>query len=193
MKKSFCLLASSVCLLSACGSQSSQSQSFQKQLENPLFAERYYKDMVDGLTEIEIQEPETVGKLESLITPAKNSAMTKAEEAVRKEHGGTMGRFVSVKANPQGLALLMGSTLFLSTDFVTVPSPNLHLLLTTLVDPRGVPFPDPTVIDVGLMQSPYGAQSYAVPVKDEDLKLYRTVVLYDTQLKRMYGFAQLAK
>jgi len=69
----------------------------------------------------------------------------------------------------------------------------LHVYLTNAVDPRDVAFPDPSAKDIGLIASPYGAQSYALALTPDELKKYRTVVLLDRELNRIYGFAQLSK
>ena len=51
-------------------------------------------------------------------------------------------------------------------------------------------FPDETAVDLGRLESAYGAQHYAVPPLDYANQL-RTAVLYDRELKRIHGFAQL--
>jgi hypothetical protein len=82
--------------------------------------------------------------------------------------------------------------LYLSSDFVSKPGTNLHVYLTTVVDPRDGSFPDPTAIDLGAIQTVYGAQQFAVP-KQEKPELLRTFVLWDKGFNRLYGFAQLTK
>ena len=68
----------------------------------------------------------------------------------------------------------------------------MRVYLTTAVDPRGVNFPDASALSLGLLQTPYGAQEYAFDESDSNPE-FRTVVLYDTRLERIYGFAQLSK
>lgn len=65
------------------------------------------------------------------------------------------------------------------------------MYVSNAVDPRDVNFPDDTAIDLGQLESPYGMQRYSVPGAEEEVQQYRTVVLFDKSLERIYGFAQL--
>ena len=53
-------------------------------------------------------------------------------------------------------------------------------------------FPDATAIDLGALEYPYGAIVLQVPHQQQPEK-YRSLVLWDSTFKRMYGFAQLSK
>ena len=68
----------------------------------------------------------------------------------------------------------------------------MHLFLSESVDPRDIEFPDDSSVDLGPILSPYGAQRYAVPTTDPPQR-YRTAVLWDMKLERLYGFAQLSE
>jgi len=196
MKRQLCILGSAL-LLTACGSTIQTSNTLEEHLKNPLFAERYYEDLVGRMTEIQIRNPDLSEKdkdLASVVEKTKNDALEAAKAEARKRMQGMSGRFIELEEATQGFSLLRENTFYLSSDFVTYPGPSLHMYLTAVVDPRDVTFPDATAIDLGLISSPYGHQSYSVPqVADSGSGALRTAVLYDTTLKRVYGFAQLAR
>ncbi|MEK7218415.1 MAG: DM13 domain-containing protein, partial [Patescibacteria group bacterium] len=124
------------------------------------------------------------------VDEVRRGALQQAQEASRRKREGIFGSFVSIKETTLGIALLRGRTVSLSPDFETSPGPNLHLILTTMLDPRDGEFPDKTSVDAGGLESPYGAQEYALS-ESATMEGLRTAVIYDTKLKRMYGFAQL--
>jgi hypothetical protein len=183
-------------LLAGCSTQQ-LSDALKQNLENPLYAERYYEDLVDQMVDLEIAEPDMREKdadKASLVERTKNDALAKAKEQARKRLEGKSGRFIEVNEIVEGVALLLNNTLYISSDFLAFPGPSVHVYLTTAVDPRDASFPDSTAVDLGLIQSPYGAQTYALPSNlPQDAMQYRTVVIYDDQLKRIYSFAQLAR
>ncbi len=191
--KKFFLLAIFPLLLAGCAG-SSANVSLQQQMRNPLFAERYWEEMVDRMASLQINKDPAAQQKQtgSLVDAARLDALQKAQAATNQKKQGALGSFLSAKEQVDGQALLLGKTLYLSTDFVSYPGPSLHLYITAAVDPRDHAFPDPNAKDLGLLASPYGAQSYAI---DDDMQAagYRTVVLWDTQIKRLYAFAQLAK
>ena len=92
----------------------------------------------------------------------------------------------------KGDFLYIDDTLYVGTLFEIDPLPGLHVYLTTVVDPRDVEFPDDTAMDLGPIQTAYGAHAYEVPSVENPL-LYRTVVLWDNELGRLHSFAQLNK
>jgi len=191
--KKLIALAFSTLLLGAC-SESGKSLTLETRLQNPLFAERYAETMVDLMVELEIQsdpllEDESKKKI---VDDTRRKWLKIGRDARKKQREGTAGHFIGTKEYTQGEALYVDNTLYLSTLFEAAPGPSLHLFLTAVVDPRDVEFPDETGIDLGRLESPYGAQQYNVPPVENPL-LYRTVVLWDTKLERMYGFAQLGK
>ena len=89
-----------------------------------------------------------------------------------------------------GQALALEGHLYFGPTFLTLPGPSLHVFMTKAVDPRDVAFPDPSAVDLGLLKTPYGTQSFDMPAT-VTLPGYRTVVLWDTRLKRLSAFAQL--
>lgn len=185
------LAVASLLLLPACGrSGEAASVRFDALMTNPLFADQYWTDLTNSMVDIQLHKEAGI---------VDNDAKSKQADAIRKDaaiheqavarivHSGRVGSFIPVKDHAEGSALIQGSTLFLSPGFATSPGPSLHLYLTTVADPRDGTFPDSTSIDLGLLQSPYGTQQYATAAD----KTIRTVVLYDTTLQRIHGFAQL--
>jgi len=181
-------------LLSACTSGPPQGMSLEERLKNHLFAEAYYDTLLDRMVELDIQDDpllEDSGKA-SIVENTRRDALAKAKEATRKQREGLAGNFVPAKEQTGGEVLYVDNSLHFGPTFDTYPGPSLHVLLTTIVDPREGTFPDDTAIDLGEIQSPLGAQIIPVP-EMEDTAKYRTVVLWDTKLERLYGFAQLSK
>ena len=193
MKKRFLVLP--LLLLTGCSPTVKQSASLEQYLNNPLYAKQFYTELTDEMVNIEIREPDTLkDKHEaSLIRNTKDHSLNLAQLETQKMNSGTTGNFVQVKQSTQGTVLLTQQGLFFGTDFTVEPGPSLHVYLTNAVDPRDVAFPDPSAKDIGLIASPYGAQSYALALTPDELKKYRTVVLLDRELNRIYGFAQLSK
>ena len=143
----------------------------------------------------QLNDPEIVkDKAKSAAIDAiREDALEKAQEQTRKRREGIFGYFVTIHEPVEGQALLMNNTLYIGPSFMTVPGPSLHIYLTTVVDPRDTKFPDATSIDLGLLSSPYDEQVYRLPSNAKNPEKYRTVVLYDTKLQRLYGFVQLTK
>lgn len=187
------LVVTSALLLAACGSPGSTSISEQNQ--NPLVASRYGDELADGMATIIIQEDPILKeegvreKIEEEIIRGKDIAA----DARELQSAGLMGGILPLGADSLGYVLYLDNTLYLSTDFSTTPGPSVHLYLTNAIDPRDVDFPDETAVDLGEIQAAYGAQQYAVPEQDEGAEPLRTFVIYDTVLKRIYGFSQLSK
>lgn len=168
--------------------------SISEQNKNPLTASRYGDELADTMANFIITEdpitkdPDVLKTINSEIERGKDIA----NEARTIQNAGWMGPILQLKADVIGYVLYSSDTLYLSSDFETSPGPSLHLYLTTVVDPRDGTFPDPTAIDLGSLQAAYGPQQYAVPRQQDEGKL-RTFVLFDSRLKQIYGFAQLAK
>jgi len=172
----------------------SEQMTTAERMVNPLFAERYAEAMIGRMTELEIQNDPLLEDEEKrqLALKTKEHWMKLAREARKTQQEGKNGFFVTVKEYTQGEALLLGNTLYFDTTFETDPGPTLHVFLTTRIDPRDVEFPDETSVNVSPLSSPYGAQRYTLTQTDS-LDELRTVVLFDTKLGRIYGFAQLSK
>jgi hypothetical protein len=199
MKRSL-LLAPLVCLaLAACG-QTGPTVTFEQQMRNPLFAERYWEELTDRMVQLHVlkdpllQDP----KLAQVAEETRVSALANAQAATKWREKGMIGAFQGGREETGGHALLLDGTLYLGTDFLVYPGPSLHIYVTTLLDPRAgtgaTALPDAGSIDLGTVQNPYGAQEYRVPAKEGvDAAKLRTVVLWDTKLRRLYSFAQLAR
>ena len=178
-------------VLSAC---SSEGTSISEQNRNPLTASRYGDELADSMANLIIQEdpaakdPELRKVIESEIARGKSIG----EDARAIQRNGWLGGLIGIKGQVSGYALYLPDELYLSSDFMSTPGPSLRVYLTTVVDPRDVAFPDPTAIDIGSLQSVYGAQVYRVPAQQEPRK-FRTFVIYDTRLEMIYGFAQLSR
>lgn len=163
-------------------------------LKNPLYAEFYYDDLVETMVQIQLSDPSAKNdeRLLKVMEDVRRTGLARAQEANDAQDIGSQGRFIQGKHFAQGEALFTGTVLYLSPDFVVSPGPELHVFFSKDVDPRDVEvFPGTEDIDIGLLQSPYGAQQYATP--ELDVAAYRSLVIYDTVLKRLYAFAQLAE
>ena len=110
---------------------------------------------------------------------------------VGHELQGPSGRIISDQQYALGEVLILNGMLYMGADFITLPSPNQHVYLSSIIDPRDVTFPDETAIDLGSIKDAYGAHSYAIPAGTDQTKI-RTVVLWDQEFKRVYGFAQVS-
>ena len=166
--------------------------SLEQRLKNPLYLERYAETMVDRMADMAIQDDpilEDAGK-QKIIEETKRVWLEKSKEARELQREGPHGFFVAINEYVAGEALYLNDMLYLSTTFETFPGPNLHLYLSTEIDPRDIEFPDEGAVDLGQLSTAYADQEYAVPPV-EDVNIYRTVVLWDATLERLYGFAQL--
>jgi len=163
-------------------------------MANPLFAERYAEEMVDRMVEYAIRKDPLLEdtKKAALIEDARKEWLEKARVARKEQNKGIHGLLISINEDVKGEILYVGNTLYTDTVFDTAPGPNLHFYVTTVPDPRDVEFPDETAVDIGKLDSAYGAQAYAVPTVDDALQ-YQTAVLWDNDIGRLYGFAQLTK
>ena len=184
------ILLSSI-LLTACGqSNSAASIQLDDLLKNPLFAERYAEEMVDRVVELKIQNDpllEDEAKA-AVVEKTRTKWLEKARDTRKRQRDGMEGSTIGINEFAKGDIIYLDDVVYFDTIFETTPGPNLHIYMTTVVDPRDVEFPDDTAIDIGVLQSPYGMQSYKVPMKDG----IRTLVLWDNDLERLWGFAQLS-
>lgn len=162
-------------------------------MENPLYAKRYYDELVENLVSITIHSDPVLQKkgVEKTVERARRAALAKAREAEERQRGGAQGAFIPMEEYALGTAFFSGNALYLSSDFEVTPGISLHLFLTTAVDPRDVAFPDSDAIDLGPLKSAYGAQAFAVQLPASSSIPYRTAVLWDTALERLVSFAQL--
>ncbi len=173
---------------------SKRTLTLEDQLRNPLFAERYAESVVDRLVELEIVKDPIVedSAKKAYLDTERKKWLEISRNARQVQREGMEGNIISINNFAKGDLLYVHNQLHFGTLFEIDPLPSLHVYLTTVVDPRDVTFPDDTAMDLGLLRSAYGTQTYAVPSVDNPL-LYRTVVLWDTELGKMHSFAQLSK
>jgi len=182
-----------LCGLLATGCLRSTSPSVDALLENPLFAERYAEELVNSMVEMKIQDDPILvqpGK-EAMIDQFRMQWRERADEAKRIQREGRAGFFVPVEEYVKGEVLFRENTLYVDSLFEVTPGPALRVYFTTAVDPRDTEFPDESAVDLGVLKSPYGTQQYRVPKLSNPIH-YRTIVLWDTELERLYGFAQIS-
>jgi hypothetical protein len=187
----FAALSASL-LLAACAPKPQQETSL---FENPLYAEWYYKDLIENMMNLEIQNDPIVkdASMKSMIQKVRQDALSKAQEATAARQAGQLGLLIPDTQEVRGQVLLAGGKLFFSPDTDIMPGPDLRVYLTPMIDPREGSgsvkvFPDASAVDLGPLQNPYGPSTYALP---ENLPDIRSVVLWDAKLKRIYAFAQL--
>ncbi len=168
----------------------------QERLHNPLVAEQYWGGLAEHMADlVRFEDPITKNEVKmAVIDSERLRALDLVAKARALKSEGVSGTFLQPTPHEMamGEVLLRGETLSFGPSFLIDPNPSVHVYLTTVTDPRDATFPDETSIDLGALQTAYGGQEYAVPSGKENPQL-RTVVLYDTQLERLIGFAQLAK
>ncbi len=162
-------------------------------LSNPLYAEIHAENMVDTLVELEIYADPVLEDeaIKRFADKTKEQWLKVAKAARAAQNEGQKGIFIPMKEYVEGEVLYTNNNLHFSTFFSSMPGPSLHVFLSKSVDPREGEFPDASALDLGEMTAPYGAQTFAVPEVENPLE-YRTVTLWDTELNRLYGFAQIA-
>lgn len=182
---SFIIGLALVLSLSACQGQRSG---------NPLTDSRYGDELADTLANLIIQQDAITQDADTLALINKNIARAKDIGNTARDlmAEGMQGAIIPLAQDVSGYVLTLDGTLYISSEFTVDPGLDLHVYLTEAVDPRDGAFPDPSAVDLGKLQSPYGAQSYAIASKKSP-EVLRTFVLYDRTLKRLYGFAQLSK
>ncbi len=191
MKKSIPLLY--LLLLGACTAAPGQT-SIDQQNNNPLVASRYGDELADRMANLIIIKDPIVDQpgMRQVIDDAIAEGKKMGAQARQMQQQGLMGQFFSVHQAVGGFALLLNDVLYFSSDFATDPGLDLHVYVTSDIDPREIPdFPNINTTDIGAVQNPYGAQVYEIDA--ENSSDIRTVVLWDKTLKRLYGFAQLAR
>jgi len=182
--------------LAACfGPPGDQSATLQQQIENPLFLERYAEEMVENMVQITIEENPILDdtRKAAIVEQTRTYWLDEAKQARRAQQEGKSGSFLPMEEYARGEVLLAADGhLYISPTFEATPSPSLHILISTVLDPRDANFPDDSSIDLGPIQTNYGAQTYNLPEDMENLLLFRTVILWDTELERLQSFAQIS-
>ncbi len=191
MHRTLLLLLLSPSLLIACSRAPIKSEDLAQKLENPLYARQYYSEQMDYMVSLFIKnDPQTQsGASAQLIDRLRTESLDKARAASRLELEGPRGSFSGPLNEVRGDVVLLEHTLFVGPDFSTSPGADLRMMLTG-GDPRSPGFPDETTVDLGPLKDAFGAHRYDVPPEATNL---RTVVLWDAQLKRLFGVAQLAQ
>jgi hypothetical protein len=189
------LLAIAPFLFTSC--TASKDITLEQHLENPLFAEYYYDDLVGRLVNIEIYKDTFPENAEILADPARKEIMDTArreglrlsKEALKLQDQGKRGVWVPVLEKAKGEVLVLEDHVYFGPDNDIPPGPNLHLYLSAMIDPRDGAFPDESTVDIGQLQNPYGASTQSF--RTVDLTGFNTLVLYDASLQRLYAFAQI--
>ncbi len=186
------LLTLSALLLTACGTTTGALQ--KDNLKNPLYAAQYYADLTERMVNLELQkDPVTKdARKKAIIDQTRKNGVANEQRAASVKAQGQEGTFVSDSGLVRGEVLLLKHTLFFGVDFAAVPGPELHVFVSTVLDPRDVRFPDSTAVDLGPLPDVFGAQSMSI-AETADLSKMRSAVLHDVKLGQMYGFAQLSK
>ncbi len=187
------LLGLSLLLLSACSRGPAVSEEIKEKTKNPLYAKRYYEDLVEHMVNLEIQNDplSESGATKDMIEDTRIAALSEAKSANAKRSSGLNGSLVSDFDYARGNVLLLDNVLFLGPEFSATPGIDLHVYVSSTIDPRDAAFPDPSAADLGSLKEAYGAQQYDVPKQTEGEPAFRTFVLFDRALNRVYGFAQL--
>lgn len=189
MKK---LLLLSPLLLAACA-PAGDGVTFERLMDNPLYAERYYDDLTEEMVNLVLQEDPVLQdeEMKARIEETRVESLRAAEKAVERQDEGLFGQIVSDYSYAKGEVLLLDGILYIGPDFETFPGMDLRVYLSSVLDPREGVFPDESAVELGPVKNLYGEHAYEVPAgNDGNL---RTYVLYDAELKRVYGFAQLSE
>ncbi len=194
MKRTSALLIAPLLFLSACAAHQTQTMTLDDQLQNPLFALRYYEDLTEQMVSLQLRNDPILkdGGKKSTVESTRVRATKLAQDAVDVVNANLRGDIISDADLSLGRASLIGKNVYFGTDFVATPGPSLHVYVSNALDPRLERFPDKTAVDLGLLKNPYGAQTMDIPETTEGAT-YRTIVLWDNSLGRIYGFVQLKK
>lgn len=193
MKTSALAFSLSLLTLAGCGGALERADLF----ENPLYQKYYYQDLANHMAEYSIQNDPMLKDAEKkgVVDNARTRALEHIAHADSLINAGRKGAFMSDTDYAAGTALLAGRTLHFSQDFNVYPGPSLRVYVSSMLDPRGesgstVLFPNDASADLGPLQTPYMAQSYALP-DGTDADSIRSVAIWDARLQRLFGFAQI--
>jgi hypothetical protein len=131
-------------------------------------------------------------KIADIVERVRIDALRRVQEIAKAQHGALTGNFLTVHELTDGTAMVKDGTLYFSPHFATYPGPDLRVYLSNVVDPRDASFPDESALDLGKLKTPYGIQSYVL-TDEQKMSEFRTVVLFDAALHRLYAFAQLSQ
>ncbi len=174
------------------GCTAAKSPDLAAELQNPLYAEQYYDAQVEYMVNMVIgEDPLTKDDaLKAVIDAARLEGLKNARVATDAQAKGKMGVVMSDLELVHGEVLLLESALYTGPEFAMTPGINVHAYLSGSIDPRAEEtFPDESAIDLGAVRGSFGAMKYVVPVNAAENS--NTFILYDEELKRIVGFAQL--
>ncbi len=186
-------IVSALLLLSACAKSTGVAQvELLDRLRNPLFAYTYYQDRTQHMVSMIINQDPALKDpaIRSAIEDAQKRSVEAAREADARRKSALGGNFVRGSDYVVGHVILLDGVVYMGPDLDVPPGVATHVYLSKALDPRDAEFPDPTAVDLGILQSHIGDQAYVAPASEAD-KPWMTVVLYDAPLKRVVGFAQL--
>ncbi len=192
------LTAVTIIILTGCTTASTTPLSLplQERLRNPLLAERYWSGMAEHLADfVRTKDPIIKDSAKAAIIDSERlRALDRVAQARALIDEGMSGKFQTFTLNEDafGEALLRDNILYFSAAFEIKPNPSVMVFLSSIVDPRDTGFPDATAVSLGQLQTAFGPQSYEIAEGRLSADA-RTVVLYDTRLERVIGFAQLAR
>lgn len=182
-------------LLVACNT-TTKEQHRESLLKNPLYLELYSEQLVDTMVNLEVYADPLIEdeSKKKIADDTKKYWLAEAKKARKAQRQSSKGSFITMKEYVTGEVMLTkdGSAVHFGPTFTATPGPSVHAFISQTVDPRDVEFPDPTAIDLGEIYVPYGASSFYPEEKIKDVIKYRTVVIWDTELERLYGFAQIS-
>lgn len=184
-------------LLVACNSNNDlQAQSRDTLLKNPLYLELYSEQLVDTMVNLEVYgDPLIEDEAKKKIADTtKEYWLAESKKARKAQRQSSKGELITMKEYVTGEVMFTkdGSAVHFGPTFTSTPGPSVHAFISSTIDPRDVEFPDPTAIDLGEILIPYGAQSFYPEQRIVDAMKYRTIVIWDTKLERLYGFAQIS-
>lgn len=179
-----------IVLLAAC-TRTSGDLTLNDRLRNPLFAEYYHEDVTEQMVQLQLNEDPSLENADhkAAADAARQASLAAALEARRLQRTGKSGSFVPASGFAQGEALLTDGALYFHPQFITDTGADVHVVLSSAVDPREGTFPGDNTIDLGKLKTPYGDQWYAM--EDSDIPGVQSIVLWDAGLERLIGFAQL--
>lgn len=189
------ILSLATLLLAGCG-KPLQSVDIQRYYgSNPLVEEQRATELAQVMVQMIVNEKAALlgDDLFDEVDRLRIGAGQQIEAATKERKNGLLGQWNPHKQRALGFTLVRpkDGVIFTGTTFEADPGVELHIFATKTVDPRTVEFPDAESKDLGLLLFPYGAQTltFDPALWDED---FRTLVLYDVKLKRVYGFLQLS-
>lgn len=178
--------------LAACGSAPAAGLTPRDALmANPLYASHAYDTLIAAITEMQIDGDKALsGALVGRAQSAKERTLALKDYVSEREREGLFGSFIPVAYDAAGDVLVEQDRLWTSVDFYVTPQLQPRVYLSGALDPRDLPFPSESDIDLGDLPSAFGPLGIALPPRDLDI---RSVVIWDAVTKRVLAFAQVAR